>query len=97
MYLDNYIFTIEESRDILRIDGNDNDDQIMALLTAIPDFLKHTTGYASSDGAFSPVAKTAARFILQSWYYGENADQAKLERTIYCLLMALSAERELNG
>jgi len=30
------IFTIEEARDILRIDGADNDEQILALLLLFP-------------------------------------------------------------
>ena len=30
------IFTIEEARDILRIDGSDNDAMIFALLSAVP-------------------------------------------------------------
>ena len=88
------IFNIEEARDILRIDGEDNDGQITALVAAIPDYLTETTGYEAA-GGFSPVAKTAGRFILQQWYYGENADTDKLQRVIDCLLKALSAERAI--
>jgi len=88
------IFNIEEARDILRIDGEDNDGQITALVAAIPDYLTETTGYTAA-GDYSPVAKTAGRFILQQWYYGENADTDKLQRVIDCLLKALSAERAI--
>ena len=56
------IFTIEEARDILRIDGSDNDGMIYALLSAIPPYLEATTGYQSPDGTFSPLAQTAGRF-----------------------------------
>ena len=90
------IFAIGEARDILRIDGTDNDPQIIALVTAIPAYLTETTGYTARRGKFSPVARTAARFILQQWYYGENADTDKLQRVIDCLLKALSAERALT-
>ena len=86
------IFSIEEARDILRIDGTDNDAQISALLAAIPSYLEITTGYAAA-GDYSPLAKTAARFILQLWYYGENSDTDKLKRVIDNLLKALSYER----
>ena len=89
------IFTVEEARDILRIDGNDNDAQIAALVEAIPSYLQAATGYTTT-GDFSPVAKTAGRFILWEWYYGENADTDKLQRVIDCLLKALSAERATN-
>lgn len=87
------IFTIEEARDILRIDGSDNDAIIIPLVSAIPPYLEATTGYAPSAGSFSPLAKTAGQFLLQLWYYGENADTEKLQRVIDCLLKALSAER----
>ena len=88
------IFTIEEARDILRIDGSDNDAIIIPLVSAIPPYLEATTGYTPADGnSFSPVAQTAGQFLLQLWYYGENADTEKLQRVIDCLLKALSAER----
>lgn len=89
------IFTLDEARDVLRVDGTDNDSQITGLLEAIPDYLKETTGYEPNGATFSPVAKTAARFILWQWYYGENADTEKIQRVIDCLLKALSAERAI--
>ncbi len=90
------IFTVDEARDILRLDGTDNDQQIIALVEAIPSFLKETTGYTEQQGNYSPVARTAARFILQQWYYGENSDTDKLQRVVDCLLKALSTERIIN-
>lgn len=88
------IFTVTEARDILRIDGADNDLIITPLLEAIPPYLTETTGYVAM-GDYSPVARTAARFLLQQWYYGENAETDKLLRVIDCLLKALSAERAI--
>ncbi len=87
------MFTIEEAREILRIDGADNNAIIYPLIEAIPPFLEATTGYSPSDGLYSPIATAAGRFLLQLWYYGENADTDKLQRVIDCLLKALSAER----
>ena len=91
------MFGIGEARDILRLDGRDNDEIIYSLLEALPPYLYETTGYRPSKRhGYSPVAKTAARFILQLWYYGESADTAKLQRVIDCLLKALSAERAIT-
>jgi hypothetical protein len=87
------ILTLEEGRDILRLDGDYNDTHITALVEAIPPYLYETTGYTARRGKYSPVAQTVARFILQLWYYGENADTDKLQRVIDSLLKALSAER----
>ena len=86
------IFTIEEAHDILRIDGSDNDAMIYALLSAVPPYLEAATGYVAVNG-YSPLAQAAGRFLLQLWYYGENADTDKLQRVIDSLLKALSAER----
>ena len=83
------ILTVEEAREVLRIDGANNDEQILALLAAIPSYLEITAGYVA-DGEYSPLAKTAARFILQLWYFGDNADIDKLKRVIDNLLKALS-------
>jgi hypothetical protein len=87
------IFTIEEAREYLRLDGYNNDEIIYPLIEAIPTYLEHTTGYTAKGDCYSPLAKTAARFILQQWYYGENADSDKLQSLIDCLLKALAAER----
>ena len=88
------IFSLNEANEILHLDGGDNDAQVMALIEALPLYLYHTTGYQAT-GEYSPVAKTAARFILWQWYYGESADTDKVQRVIDCLLKALSAERAL--
>lgn len=88
------IFSLNEANEILHLDSGDNDAQVMALIEALPPYLYHTTGYQAT-GEYSPVAKTAARFILWQWYYGENADTDKVQRVIDCLLKALSAERAL--
>ena len=88
------IFSLNEANEILHLDGGDNDAQVMALIEALPPYLYHTTGYQAT-GEYSPVAKTAARFILWQWYYGESADTYKVQRVIDCLLKALSAERAL--
>ena len=92
-----WIFDLGEAYDILRLDrdGAANDETVIALVEAVPPFLEASTGYRPDPRrGYSPLAKTAARFILQQWYYGENADTAKLQRVIDSLLKALSCERK---
>lgn len=48
------MFTTQEARDILRIDGTDNDVEINALIDALPDYLYHATGYRAY-GNYSPL------------------------------------------
>lgn len=84
------ILTIEEAREVLRLDGDENDLIINSLLNAVPDYLEVSTGYKATRGKYSPLAKTAARFILQLWYNADGTDTEKLQRTIDNLMVALS-------
>lgn len=84
------IITIEQARDVLRLDGEDNDGIIVPLLEAIPDYLEVSTGYIPVRKKYSPLAQTAAKFILQLWYNADGTDTEKLQRTINNLLSALS-------
>lgn len=87
------IFSIEEARDILRIDGTDNDGLILPLVEAIPSYLYESTGYRPDEvEGFSPIAKVCGRFLLHQWYYGESSDVEKVDRVLHSLMMRLSAE-----
>lgn len=86
------LMSIEEARDILRLDGPDNDTIILPLLEAIPDYLEATTGRRwDNDTVVNPLAQTAAGFILQLWYNAQGTDTERLKRTIDNLLVALTA------
>lgn len=83
--------TVEEARETLRIDGEDNDIIIYPLLVAIPSYLEATTGKNWDTEPVHPLAQTAAKFILQLWYDPQGQDTEKLKRTIDSLLVALTA------
>lgn len=84
------IFDIMEARDILRLDGVDNDAIIMPLVDAIEPYIAVTTGYKPKTGKeVNPIAKAIGQFLLKLWYYGEDVE--KLQRAIDCLSKALAA------
>jgi|LGOV01.1.fsa_nt_gb hypothetical protein len=85
------MLTLIEARDYLRIDGTDNDGIISPLLLAIPDYIELTTGMDAVQQKDEPLAETASKFILLSWYNPEQADSVKLDRVIENLLKGLSA------
>ncbi len=85
------IMSIEEAREILRIDGPDNDIIILPLLIAIPDYLETTTGHRWDTEPINPLAEATAGFILKLWYNPQDKDTVQLKRTIDNLLGALSA------
>lgn len=93
------ILTIEEAREALRIDGTDNDVIIIPLVQAIPNYLRITTGrsWMEEEQDTNPLAKVVAKFILQLWYYPQNEDAVRIQRTIDSLLITLAAEaREIE-
>jgi hypothetical protein len=85
------LLTIEEAREAVRVDGSDNDIIIQSLVDAIPSYLELTTGKAWDTEPIHPLAKTAAKFILQLWYYPQTDEAKGLERAIQSLLVALTA------
>lgn len=80
------IMEIEEARDTLRVDGEDNDPIIYPLLEAIPPYLEATTGKLWDTVPIQPLAKQAAKFILIKWFDGTDV----YDKTIDGLLTALT-------
>lgn len=86
------LINIEDAKETLRLDGDDNDEIIIPLLEAIPSYLEVKTGRTwDKDKKTHPLAQTAAGFILRLWYDPQDEDTEKLKRTIDNLLMALAA------
>lgn len=86
------LIEIEEARDTLRVDGQDNDPIILPLLESIPSYLEATTGRTwLDDDKVHPLAQTVTKFILQLWFDPQGQDSVRLKRTIDTLLVALTA------
>lgn len=91
------IMTMDEARAALRVDGTDNDEFIEPLLISIPSYMQVATGHDWNKGADTlPLAKTAAKFILQLWFDPQTQDSVRLKRTIDSLLTSLTALRKDN-
>ncbi|MGH0448959.1 head-tail connector protein [Bacillus mycoides] len=84
------LITMEEARDVLRVDGEDNDVIIIPLLESIPSYLEVTTGRTWEDTPVHPLAQTVTKFLLQLWYDPQDQDSERLKRTIDNLLTALT-------
>ncbi|MFC0905278.1 head-tail connector protein [Clostridium sp. MT-14] len=93
------ILTMDEAHNILRVDGNELDIEIQALIDAIPPYLEATTGRTwTDDDTIHPMAKAAAQFILVLWFDPMDRDIDKLRKAIDSLLTALEAVgRSMNN
>ena len=81
---------LQTAKDVLRIDGNDNDALISGLAAAIPDYIELTTGMSASQQENEPLCETVGGFLLQLWYFSDHADDTKLQRTIDNLLKCIT-------
>jgi len=75
---------------VLHVDEGNNDELILSLLDAIPNYIETTTGLAFIDQVNEPLVDTVAGFLLTQWYYADHADDQSLSRTIDSLLKVIS-------
>lgn len=84
------MLSLEQACNILRVDQGNNDELIIALINAIPDYIETTTGLRVAAQGAEPIVETVSGFILTQWYFADHADDQSLTRTINSLLKVLS-------
>lgn len=82
--------TVEQAKNVLHVDGNDNDALITGLVSTLPDYIELTTGLKAEDQANEPLVETVSGFLLVLWYYSDHTDDIKLNRTIANLLNCIT-------
>lgn len=85
------LLSIEEARDVLRVDGTANDSIITPLLEALPDYISTLTGCDNLGDNPDKLAKTLAKFVLQLWYNPDGTDADRLQRVIDSLAKTIKA------
>lgn len=82
--------TVNEAKEWLRIDNDDNDYIIESLLEATSEYIEQATGVVTEEGEEDrPLVKTIKKFLLSLWYDPTQSDPNKLQRTIDSLLKLL--------
>ena len=84
------MFTYDDALNVLHVDAGTNDELIIALVAALPDYIETTTGLSAEHQETEPLAHTVAGLLVTQWYYADHADDQSLTRTINALLKALS-------
>lgn len=84
------MLTVEEAREWLRLDNTDNDAVIAGLIEGATEYIAIATGLDAKAQAESPLAQTAAKFLLSLWYDPTQTDTDRLQRSIDNLLKAVS-------
>lgn len=81
---------LNQARDVLRIDGTDNDEIIGSLLETLPGYIEVTTGMTKGQQETEPMVNTVSGFLLKLWYNAEQTEAEKLQRTIDSLLKCIT-------
>ena len=84
--------TLSEACNVLRIDEGYNDELVNSLIAAMPDYIELSTGMLTEQQATEPLVRTLEKFLLTLWYFGDRADEVRLNRIISNLLTALSCK-----
>lgn len=84
------VIGIDEAREWLRLDGTDNDAVVSGLIDGAAEYIAIATGLDTNAQAQSPLAKTAAKFLLSLWYDPTQTDTDRLQRSIDNLLKAVT-------
>ena len=87
---------LQEAKDYLRLDGNDNDIIVTSILSTIPSYIELSTGLPESEQDNEPMCKQVSKFILALWYNAEQTEEDKLNKVITSLLKAIATKNDLN-
>lgn len=89
--------SLEEAKEVLRLDNDFNDEIVYSLVSAIPSYIETTTGMKINQQVFEPLANIVGGFLLQLWYNAEGTNAEQLTRTINSLLKTLSLKVKEDG
>ncbi|ACD24262.1 phage gp6-like head-tail connector protein [Clostridium botulinum] len=81
------IITLEEAKNLLRVDFEEDNGLIQTLINTIPQYLENKTGRPWDTDVINPLVKTLAGFLLKSWYDGSTP---QLEKTIENIIATLT-------
>lgn len=88
------LITLDEAKELLRLDNDFNDDVIAPLVDAVPGYIQSTTGMTTDQQMREPLAKVVSGFLITLWYNAEGTDSNRLSRVIDSLLTTLSLRTE---
>lgn len=84
------MLSLKQACNILHVDEGNNDELIVSLIDAIPDYIEVTTGMSAEQQETEPLVETVSGFILTLWYFSDHSDDIKLQRTIDNLLKCIT-------
>lgn len=85
------VVTLTDMRDYLRLDDTANDGILADLIEAAAVYITQTTGMDTTDQASNPLARSAVKMLVATWYDPQGIDATASERAVTEMLKHLPA------
>lgn len=85
------VVTLTDMRDYLRLDDTANDGILADLIEAAAVYITQTTGMDTTDQAANPLARSAVKMLVATWYDPQGIDATASERAVTEMLKHLPA------
>lgn len=91
------VITVEDAREYLRLDDAANDDILRDLIEAAGVYIAQTTGMNTTDQATNPLAKSATRMLVATWFDPNGVDATASDRAVTEMLKHLPASKAADN
>ena len=85
------VVSLDDMRDYLRLDNTANDLILADLIEAAAVYITQTTGMDTTDQAANPLARSAVKMLVATWYDAQGIDATASERAVTEMLKHLPA------
>lgn len=85
------VVSLADMRDYLRLDNTANDGILADLIEAAAVYITQTTGMDTTDQADNPLARSAIKMLVATWYDPQGIDATASERAVTEMLEHLPA------
>lgn len=85
------VVSVDDMREYLRLDNTANDLILADLIEAAAVYITQTTGMDTTDQAANPLARSAVKMLVATWYDAQGIDATASERAVTEMLKHLPA------
>lgn len=85
------VVSVDDMREYLRLDDMANDLILVDLIEAAVVYITQTTGMDATDQAANPLARSAVKMLVATWYDPQGIDATASERAVTEMLKHLPA------
>lgn len=86
------MLTLQETKDFLRVDIDDEDALIQSLITSAVDYIETATGLTAEEQDAEPICKMAQFNLVMAWYQRDGYG-GELEKVITSLLKSAKVKK----